>query len=338
MPLAATSDEHSDDYWMNFYQHKIMDVVINASNENYKYSCDRVYSFNSSDKKTLIEKITNSDIVIAVLTDYDPNVLYQLGMRHIVKSSTLILLESDNNQQKPMGSPAILDDCEISCYQKNNEESSLNELIRGFITKSEYDPYKGFLPYKFQNTMRMPCNTYRSNGFQDIIIPTDFVDNNLPCNILVINLHDNVFSPSMNFFLKNFYGNINLLYTTNIYIQVTRAMSLGRKVDNYVKDSGYDSNKYLAQLVKSNGMCVLNIKNYNTYPFGLYFQINDIIWYIPLWNRPKDETTSAHNNICVQVSRHTPFGMMLYNNFMSVWHSPASVPVDINSETSTQST
>lgn len=41
----------------------------------------------------IINNIENSDIVIAVLTDFNSNVWYELGIRHTLRTGTIMLLQ-----------------------------------------------------------------------------------------------------------------------------------------------------------------------------------------------------------------------------------------------------
>lgn len=43
--------------------------------------------------KAIVNDLVNSDLVLAVLTDYNPNVLYELGARHSLKHGTIMMLE-----------------------------------------------------------------------------------------------------------------------------------------------------------------------------------------------------------------------------------------------------
>jgi hypothetical protein len=43
--------------------------------------------------KAIVKELVTSDMVLAVLTDYNANVLYELGTRHSLKRGTIMMLE-----------------------------------------------------------------------------------------------------------------------------------------------------------------------------------------------------------------------------------------------------
>ncbi|MCL2774314.1 MAG: response regulator [Oscillospiraceae bacterium] len=93
MPFSATTEKHTESYWDSFFE------VIKREIELQGFACTRSETGPYHMVKHIIEKIHDSDIVIAVLTDMNPNVWYELGIRHSLKNGTLMLLE--NGQQIP---------------------------------------------------------------------------------------------------------------------------------------------------------------------------------------------------------------------------------------------
>lgn len=91
MPFSETTDKHTEQYWTGFYDiiHKIM--------ENNNYDCKKSEIGPYDIFSHIVENIEIADIVIAVLTDYNANVWYELGIRHTLKSGTVMLLQDDQN-------------------------------------------------------------------------------------------------------------------------------------------------------------------------------------------------------------------------------------------------
>lgn len=87
MPFAQTTDKHTENYWTSFFD------VIKREIEAFGYSCSRSETGPYNILKQIVEKINESDLVIAVLTDLNPNVWYELGIRHSLKSGTIMLIE-----------------------------------------------------------------------------------------------------------------------------------------------------------------------------------------------------------------------------------------------------
>jgi len=87
MPFSATSETHTEKYWTDFFN------VIKREIERQGFICVRSETGPHNMIKYIIEKISSSDIVIAVLTDMNPNVWYELGIRHSLRNGTLMLIE-----------------------------------------------------------------------------------------------------------------------------------------------------------------------------------------------------------------------------------------------------
>jgi hypothetical protein len=81
-------------YWDNFFSDFIKPAV-----EKLGYACSRSSADPGNIMKAIVKELLNSDVVLAVLTDYNPNVWYELGTRHSLKHGTIMMLE--NGQKIP---------------------------------------------------------------------------------------------------------------------------------------------------------------------------------------------------------------------------------------------
>lgn len=87
MPFSKTSDSHDEQYWTEFFE------MIKTIMEKNQYKCIRSEVGPYKLFSNIVKNLENSDIVIAVLTDYNANVWYELGIRHTLRSGTIMLLE-----------------------------------------------------------------------------------------------------------------------------------------------------------------------------------------------------------------------------------------------------
>lgn len=321
MPVSETTVTHNWDHWKSFFEKQIAKVV-RAFNENgCRYTCERLKESHGSIKSNLVEKLIRADVVIAVLTDYNYNVLYELGMRHVMRPGTLILIEGIPERKFPKGFPSDLNDCWVEFYQEDPEKLYLEDIINNFLMSYEKSPHKDCMPYELLRQLSIPYDKFIKRGFRDIDVPRSFFDEKSECNILLINVHKDIFSSSLLDFIESSPCVINLLFTTNPYVQLTRALSLGKTIEEYNLQSGPRSTKYISHFLKYNEKkaATRNVKTYHNYPFGLYLQINTLIWFIPLWNQVEHSTISAYDNMCLQMTRNSDFGHMLYENFQFLW-------------------
>jgi len=89
MPFSATKS-HSADYWENHFKKFLKPYIENVEN---------IIAFRSEPLRgniahNIIIDLTKSDIVVADLTDFNPNVLWELGVRQSFKNCTITIAES----------------------------------------------------------------------------------------------------------------------------------------------------------------------------------------------------------------------------------------------------
>ena len=87
MPFSKTEKNHDEEYWTIFFE------MIKKIMEENDYLCTRSEVGPYKLFSNIIDSIESSDIVIAVLTDYNANVWYELGIRHTLKIGTIMLLQ-----------------------------------------------------------------------------------------------------------------------------------------------------------------------------------------------------------------------------------------------------
>ncbi len=88
MPFSKTTDVHTKEYWTEFFEEFIKPTV-----ENLNYECVRSAARPKNIIKGILEELVGADIVLAVLTDNNPNVWYELGTRHAIRSGTIMIIE-----------------------------------------------------------------------------------------------------------------------------------------------------------------------------------------------------------------------------------------------------
>lgn len=89
MPFSKTTEEHSEEYWTAFFE------MLKRIMERYGYSCSRSETGPYKLLSNIVRNLESSDIVIAVSTDLNANVWYELGIRHTLKNGTIMLMQKD---------------------------------------------------------------------------------------------------------------------------------------------------------------------------------------------------------------------------------------------------
>lgn len=129
MPFSQTSESHTADYWTRFYE-----CFLKPQIESRKYACRRSKAQPESIVKGILRDLYDADLVVAVLTDHNANVWYELGIRHALRIGTVMLIEE--GQRIPF---------DISAYGVLTYEDSLAGLrpfasaLDEFIAKVEQE-------------------------------------------------------------------------------------------------------------------------------------------------------------------------------------------------------
>ena len=131
MPFSATTEKHTESYWNNFFF-----KFVKPSIEKLGYSCSRSKAQPSNIIKDILKELLDADLVLAVLTDFNANVWYELGSRHALRKGTIMMIEE--GQKLPF---------DISQYGVIKYEdtiagtSDFEEKLRSFIENIEvYQP------------------------------------------------------------------------------------------------------------------------------------------------------------------------------------------------------
>ena len=90
MPFSRTKSVTSKKKWDEIYK----DLFIPAWKE-FDFECERTNVPRGSITKDIIEKLFSADIVFADLTDSNPNVMYELGVRHSFKKPSMMVKLKD---------------------------------------------------------------------------------------------------------------------------------------------------------------------------------------------------------------------------------------------------
>ena len=90
MPFSKTTDDHTKKYWTDHFE-EFLKPQIKSAVPGIKVERSRVIR---DDLLTgIIQNLFSADIVVADLTDHNPNVFWELGIRHSFKHGTVILAE-----------------------------------------------------------------------------------------------------------------------------------------------------------------------------------------------------------------------------------------------------
>jgi len=129
MPFSETSERHTEAYWTNFFT-----AFLKPRIERLGYTCLRSQAQPSSIIKDILQELFEADLVISVLTDHNENVWYELGIRHVFRKGTIMIIE------KPQRVPFDISNYGVLIYEDSIAGApAFEEGIRAFIERIQKD-------------------------------------------------------------------------------------------------------------------------------------------------------------------------------------------------------
>jgi len=90
MPFSKTTDEHTEDYWTEHYGSFLKPLI----EENPNLEAHRSKAMRGDIPSEIITDLVVSPVVVADLTDHNPNVFWELGVRQSFKHGTITIAEA----------------------------------------------------------------------------------------------------------------------------------------------------------------------------------------------------------------------------------------------------
>ncbi|NVM17240.1 MAG: hypothetical protein HWN80_05945 [Candidatus Lokiarchaeota archaeon] len=88
MPFSKSSEEHTEEYWIKHFNELLKPAIEELGVKTYRADIMR-----EDILKNIIFSIVTSPIVLADLTDHNPNVFWELGVRQSFKHNTITIAE-----------------------------------------------------------------------------------------------------------------------------------------------------------------------------------------------------------------------------------------------------
>ena len=104
MPFSKSSEKHTDEYWTNHFNRFLKPLI----EEIPRIGAYRVESLHGDILKQIITDLIVSPIVVAELTDHNPNVFWELGVRQSFKHNTITIAEEGTPLPFDVSSKATL--------------------------------------------------------------------------------------------------------------------------------------------------------------------------------------------------------------------------------------
>ncbi len=90
MPFSQTTKDHTDEYWNNHYTYFLEPLI-----KELQLDVHRSSPLRTDVLRQIIFDLITSDIVVADVTDQNPNVYWELGVRQSFKNGTVTIKQDD---------------------------------------------------------------------------------------------------------------------------------------------------------------------------------------------------------------------------------------------------
>ena len=112
MPFSATASVPTPEIWTD-----IFDSLIKVGAEaSQRYECSRSGPLTGNVIEQIFDSLNSADVVIADLTDRNANVFYELGVRHTLQDSTILLAQRMSDVPSDLNGNATI------CYEYRTSE------------------------------------------------------------------------------------------------------------------------------------------------------------------------------------------------------------------------
>ncbi|MFW9936069.1 MAG: hypothetical protein ACFFD5_00320 [Candidatus Thorarchaeota archaeon] len=123
MPFSKSSINHSEEYWTNHYNNFLKPLIEEVPG----IEAHRVEALRGDILRQIITNLVVSHIVVAELTDHNPNVFWELGVRQSFKHNTITIAEEGVQLPFDISSKATL-------FYNLNNDSKLKQFKERFKT------------------------------------------------------------------------------------------------------------------------------------------------------------------------------------------------------------
>lgn len=133
MPISGTQS-CTEDEWTGIYECMIKPAVTGS---RLGFDCERARPRTGAFIKDILEGLNRADVVIADLTDRNPNVCYELGIRHTLKNRTILTAQNIDDV------PSDLQSYWVVTYKKDlTGASEFKKKVREILREMQKAPDK----------------------------------------------------------------------------------------------------------------------------------------------------------------------------------------------------
>ena len=140
MPFSATKS-CSEDQWSYIFTGMIKPAVERSG---FAFACKRSDVPTGSIIEHILDEVNRADLVIADLTDRNPNVFYELGVRHALRDSTILVAQDINDVPFDLRPYAVV----VYDWKTDIGRKDFKKRIKRIIESLDGEPSQGASPVR----------------------------------------------------------------------------------------------------------------------------------------------------------------------------------------------
>ncbi|EFK06479.1 response regulator receiver domain protein [delta proteobacterium NaphS2] len=140
MPFSTTKSCTQDE-WTEVFEKLIQPAIENSG---FGFRCIRSNPIQGSIIEDILDQLNRADLVLADLTDRNPNVFYELGVRHTLRDSTILIAQRTDDI------PFDLRHFAVQTYEwkLSKNRKAFADRIKDVIEQIQRDTKKGASPIR----------------------------------------------------------------------------------------------------------------------------------------------------------------------------------------------
>ena len=140
MPFSSTNS-CTEDEWNEIFKNVIKPAVEESG---FNYKCERANSQFETIIEHILDKLNRSQLVIADITDRNPNVLYELGVRHTLGGPAIVIAQ----KKEDIPFDLLHYPFKIYSWKTEKEKKEFKKEIKEAIDYLEQNPHKTVSPVR----------------------------------------------------------------------------------------------------------------------------------------------------------------------------------------------
>jgi hypothetical protein len=168
MPFSATT-ACTEGEWSDFFETVLKPSIENAGLD---YECHRSSANRGNIVKAIIQSLNDAHVVIADLTDSNPNVFYELGVRHALTNRTILLAQDRDFIPFDLRTYAS----HVYDWKSEAGREELGERLRALLLEVDESPERAdnpvsdFLGGRVQADSKAAESTSERNAIRDVLL------------------------------------------------------------------------------------------------------------------------------------------------------------------------